>query len=358
MVVFLKSPCRPRHRTKIVDGPLSGALGILNFSAIFAPMRLVPTRLRHFYLVAVAFVAASTLAAAGAAQSFALFRSTDDGRSWLKVGGGLPPDLRIDALGQSGATRVAGTERGLYLSTDDGATWSRPVRGLPENLKVFDFAVYRQSLYAATAQGLWSSADHGSTWARVPAPFATTRLLSLTATSDTLFVGTDAQGVFTTNDAGGSWHSTSDGLPPLAQIFQFAAVDDTVYAALYSRGLYRYDRAQSRWLSAGDERPLRLAAFRARLFAGRNPGGVFTAPHLSTTWSETSRGLPAHAPTWALAATPHTVLLGTVSPAGLMRWDAASGGWQPSDAGLPRQANAIAFGVAASSLLVAVFLPP
>lgn len=321
-------------------------------------MRLAPTRLRHLCVAAVVFVTASTLAAVGAAPSFALFRSTDDGRSWNKVGRGLPSELRIDALGQSGATRVAGTERGLYLSTDDGATWSRPARGLPENLKVFDFAVYRQSLYAATAQGLWSSGDHGSTWTPVPAPFATARLLSLAATSDTLFVGTDAQGVFMASEEGAPWRAASDGLPPRAQIFQFAAVDGTVYAALYSRGLYRYDPAQSRWLSAGDERPLRLVAFRARLFAGRNPGGVFTAPHLSTTWSETSRGLPAHAPTWALAATPHTVLLGTVSPAGLMRWDAASGGWQPSDAGLPPKANAITFGVAASSLLVAVFLPP
>lgn len=305
-------------------------------------------------------VATSVFSLEALAATFGLYRSTDDGRSWTKVGRGLPLDLRIDALGHSGPRHFAGTERGLYVSTDSGDTWTRPTRGVPETVKVFEFARHHGRVYAATTRGLWQSTDHGDTWTSPASAVATPKILSLAATPDGLVAGTDGEGVFVQPTPDAPWEAIGAGLPPRAQIFQFAVHRGAVYAALYARGIYRYDSGARRWRSAGDEQPLRLVAFSGRLFSGRNPGGVFTSTGDALAWTDTSLGLPPHAPTWTLTTTPTTVLIGTAGHSGLMRWepDAKPAHWSPSDRGLPRNGAAIAFGVGEKLLLAAILAPP
>ena len=56
---------------------------------------------------------ALALSASGAfAGNFGMYRSTDEGRTWVTVGKGLPRGLRVDALGKVGLHRLAGTEHG------------------------------------------------------------------------------------------------------------------------------------------------------------------------------------------------------------------------------------------------------
>lgn len=297
------------------------------------------------------------LTASGGAASraiFEIFRSVDDGLSWTKVGEGLPPDLRVDALGRSGSVRLAGTERGIFISADDGATWRRPRHGTPEQLKIFDIAGDDTRAYAASARGLWVSADAGETWSGGGETLAAVKVLSLGLTAAGLWAGTDGQGVFRRRAADSPWEAIGEGLPDRAQVFQFAVQGGAVFAALYSRGVYRHDPTSGKWVSPGTEHPLRLVAFDGRLFAGRNPGGVFISDNGGADWTDASRALPAYAPTWALAQTSRAVLLGTTGHAGLMRFEQGSAGWTVSDGGLPKGGAAIAFGVTEKSILVAV----
>lgn len=296
--------------------------------------------------------------ALAASPTFALHRSSDAGQSWSQVGRGLPPDLRIDALGHNGGMWLAGTERGLYVSSDDGGTWTRPERGVPEDFKVFDFAVNGGRVFCATARGVWTSADHGRTWSAAGTGLAPIRVLSLGVRDGRLFAGTDQSGVRVLREDTGNWEDISAGLPEGAQVFQFAVNGGQLFAALYARGVFRFDAAGKKWVSAGEEWPLRLVSAGGVLFSGRNPGGVFASRDGGAAWSNASDGLPDNAPTWCLASHGNTAFIGTAGPAGLLRYDPAAQAWQPSDQGLPPGDSAITLGVGENSLLVVTISTP
>ena len=299
---------------------------------------------------------AGALGLSAMAAEFAIYRSTDDGHSWSVAGRGVPGDLRTDALGESGPLRLAGTERGLFVSTDDGTTWSRPARGVPESAKVGDFAVNGSWAYAATSDGVWASPDHGRTWTRAGAELAGIKVLSLTVAAGRVFAGTDLHGAWMTAGPTNEWAEVGAGLPPRAQLFQLAGLDDTVIAALYAQGVYRFDAAAKRWNPLAEEWPLRVTVAGGMVFSGRNPGGVFLSRDGGVSWRDGSAGLPENAPTWCLASRDDTVLIGTRGESRLLRYDPAFQKWQPSDQGLPQGASPIAFGLGANSALVAVIM--
>jgi len=290
------------------------------------------------------------------AGNFGLYRSTDGGRTWMTVGKGLPGGLRVDALGNAGHHRLAGTERGLYLSVDDGASWIRPRLGVPEDFKVWDFANLGARVYCATTHGVWSSGDHGQSWTPVGVRLAGTNVLSLAVSGGRLYAGTDLRGVHVLDAGGREWESVSQGLPPEAQVFQFAEQGGVLYAALYARGIHRLDSVTQSWTPAGNERPLRLVAVGDTLLSGRNPGGVYTSSDGGKSWNWAGLGLSEYAPTWAMARWGNTVLLGTSGGSGLLRSDNAGASWTASDWGLPAGGEAIAFGPAESSLLAVLIL--
>ncbi len=296
-----------------------------------------------------------TLAASATADTtrFTLYRSTDQGRSWTQAGKGLPTDLRIEALAGRGKLRFAGTERGIFRSENDGLTWARPSNTTTEHLHVFDFAETDDRIHAATSRGVWTTTDGGETWTRLGRGLEQTRVLSLITLQGTVIVGTSLQGVFMRR-GNRPWERVDAGLPAGAQVFALAIEQGEVFAALYARGIFRLDLETRRWTAAGEEFPLRLATLGGVLYSGRNPCGVYSSADRGETWVATSQGLAHRAPTWALASSRDTLLMGTRGPSGLMRFDPRARTWHPSDRGLPRGAEAVAFGVAEQSMLAAV----
>ena len=293
------------------------------------------------------------------ATGYPLFRSLDGGRAWTVAGAGLPVGLRIDALAEADGVWIAGTEHGLFVSRDDGITFQRPERGVPEQTKVFAIASRGKELYAATAAGLWQGQQQAKAWTLVPET-QKLRGLSVAWLGDRVALGTDTAGVWLRDAEGGAFRCIDEGLPAHAQVFGLAVRAGELHAGLYSRGVFRLDPLAQRWLSAGEEAPLCLVEREGALFSGRNPGGVFVSPRAGAPWSDDSEGLPADAPIWMLASTPHGVFAGTRGLVGLFRADDASRGFVPSDGGLPPGADAIALGAGKRALLVVVVVegPP
>src|SRR5206468_3646429 len=55
-----------------------------------------------------------------------IFRSENAGRTWQRLGGQLPPDVMVLAVGGSPETIYAGSMRyGVLRSGDGGASWSK-----------------------------------------------------------------------------------------------------------------------------------------------------------------------------------------------------------------------------------------
>ena len=85
-----------------------------------------------------------------------LFVTSDFGKSWKSIGGGLPletvysvaEDPKTDGL------LFAGTELGVYVSTDSGKTWNSLCNSLPP-VPVYDLEVHaRDSVLVAATHGL------------------------------------------------------------------------------------------------------------------------------------------------------------------------------------------------------------
>jgi hypothetical protein len=70
-----------------------------------------------------------------------IFRSSDNGRKWISVNGGLP-ELSLLSLASNGSDLYAGTSftGEVFRSTDDGMSWFYAGNGLPANSNVASLA--------------------------------------------------------------------------------------------------------------------------------------------------------------------------------------------------------------------------
>lgn len=87
-----------------------------------------------------------------------LFKTTDYGKSWVKITEGIPADhftrvIRADT--EQAGLLFAGTESGVYLSKDDGKSWQSTQLNLPV-VPITDLAIKEGNLVAATqGRGYW-----------------------------------------------------------------------------------------------------------------------------------------------------------------------------------------------------------
>jgi photosystem II stability/assembly factor-like uncharacterized protein len=85
-------------------------------------------------------------------QSPHIFRTTDFGKSWTKIVGGIPANDYVHVVREDPARRgllYAGTQHGVYVSFDDGARWQKFANGLPD-VPVTDLWVTGTSLAIGT----------------------------------------------------------------------------------------------------------------------------------------------------------------------------------------------------------------
>jgi photosystem II stability/assembly factor-like uncharacterized protein len=87
-----------------------------------------------------------------------LYKTTDSGGSWTRLGASLPQDVYLHAVREDPKKRgqlYLGTERGVMFSTDEGVTW-RPLRLNMPTVAVHDLVVKDDSLVVAThGRSIW-----------------------------------------------------------------------------------------------------------------------------------------------------------------------------------------------------------
>ena len=193
-----------------INGSGAGALGCLDVRT----MSVVGTALPRTLLVATF-----------CRNNSGVYRSTDDGVSWTRLGpaagmtGSLPGDVRTNALTRfnSGATNIyflATFNYGIFKSIDDGASWTTANNGI-SGLNAFNVTFNGISasdtsrlLVYVQGSGIYSSTDSGANWtlsnAGLPQNFA--GLGGINRESALVqYIGLDKQGVYKTTDGGVNW---------------------------------------------------------------------------------------------------------------------------------------------------------
>jgi len=81
-----------------------------------------------------------------------IFKTSDFGKSWTKIVGGLPEDVYVHAVREDPGRKgllYAGTETGVWVSFDDGAHWQSLQTNLP-NTPIHDLVIHGNDLTVAT----------------------------------------------------------------------------------------------------------------------------------------------------------------------------------------------------------------
>lgn len=150
-----------------------------------------------------------------------VYKSTDGASTWKKVNTGLIPAEILDASLSLGVnilmvdpvdplTTYAGTTKGLFKTTNGGESWHRIGEALPDQFistMVVD-PTHPATLYIGGRAGIFKSFDGGDTWKAMNNGLETLNIRTIVLSpldSNTLFVGTNGSGLYGSHDGGVSW---------------------------------------------------------------------------------------------------------------------------------------------------------
>jgi photosystem II stability/assembly factor-like uncharacterized protein len=149
--------------------------------------------------------------------SFGIFRSNNDGESWIRVSNETLKYLNLYGFASLNGYVFVGSQRqGVFRSVVTDTVWVNQSDGItsvtPLGLRIFPDASGRPALYAGTLNsdfGLgWVSHDKAENWSSFPS--MTDRGVHDFAYRDgVLLAGTDGEGIFRSTDFGATWKSVS-----------------------------------------------------------------------------------------------------------------------------------------------------
>ncbi len=198
------------------------------------------------------------------------------GSFWEKVNGGLT-SLQLAALAVDGNGSVyAGTAAGVFKSTDDGKTWVPKTVGLPQGSNAAITALAAgpsvpETLYAGTTVGLFRSTDGGETWSQLdPFPgfvFSVTSVAVDPLVPSRVYADGAKQPpcfplclpiaflpeVVRSLDGGATWSPTNGIAFNLVRaLVATSTLPSRIFAGTASRGVFESDDAGVTWTAAND----------------------------------------------------------------------------------------------------------
>ncbi|MEO8432045.1 MAG: hypothetical protein ABI592_11095 [Acidobacteriota bacterium] len=145
-----------------------------------------------------------------------LFRSTDDGETWIPLDTGALDgapieEIRIDPSRPS-RVFVATNGSGILRTLDAGVTWSKASAGVPDLDAAFSVAIDRQTVYASSDSGVFKSVDDGP-WSKTgDVPALGGKLAVAPTAPPTLYTGNRGLGLYRSRDGGATWSEMRSGL--------------------------------------------------------------------------------------------------------------------------------------------------
>jgi photosystem II stability/assembly factor-like uncharacterized protein len=172
-----------------------------------------------------------------------VFRSTDDGVTWLEPNQTIP-NVNSVAISFNDDV-IAGTMNGVYISTNYGYDWELRDNGFPEPTIIMSIFVDDiNNYFAGTYSGqdaIYKSTDLGMSWYASGPPIYWFAIVSIiNNSSNTLFASSlDARGVNRSTDNGSTWEYFTSGIPiPSQDIILISNESDQIFAGSSNYGVY------------------------------------------------------------------------------------------------------------------------
>jgi len=254
-----------------------------------------------------------------------MLRSTDNGLTWTQME--VPDDIaaflnnlipiNVTALATIGGSIFALMQCesqsllpcGIFRSTDNGKNWTRVGKGAAHR-SIHSFAVVDGELFAGSDYGAAAlrSSDLGNNWTKINVSIATPNgpandisYNAFAVIREQLFVGTN-YGVFVSTDRGMSWRPVNRGLPSLSKDFRkyvsaLAVSGDTLFAGFAGHwyfGVFRFDSQSQSWTEVNngllDRNVNTFAVSGGKLFVGTD-AGVWVSTNNGESWRSANSGI-------------------------------------------------------------------
>lgn len=230
-----------------------------------------------------------------AATEGGVYRTMDLGQLWSPVNNGLTnPSVRALTVAQGFV--FAGTNGGGVFRLS-GNTWSQMNGGL-QNLGISALTSIGEVVLAANADGVFAS-NLAAMWA----PFGValpSRVISFVVRATPggvqVIAGTFTTGVYQRLLGGGNWTALNVGLSN-PNVNSLALGGDLLFAGTEGGGVFRLDLSGvAQWAPAntGLTNPIVLSLITSGqiVFAGTQEGGVFRSVNNGNNWSTANNGMP------------------------------------------------------------------
>ena len=282
-----------------------------------------------------------------------LFRSTDNGKSWIPIDSGISRagynNLIVNALLQKGPDLFAATAGGVFVSANDGLNWSLSDFGLPE-LNADSQSVFANCLstdgsriFVGSASGVYVSTNNGLGWDSISSGFTGNdkQIFALTSFGSNLIAGTYGRD-FISTDSGAHWEPISIGEEG-DYVSCFLSVSTKLFAGTYEGGVFLSMDSGKIWTAM--DSGLTNTNIDALICAGTNfytatsGGGVFRSSDSGVTWRPVDLGL-TDSNVNAIMVKDSNLFAGSFF-SGVFWSSASTVEWEPMDSGLTCSISAI-----------------
>jgi len=221
-----------------------------------------------------------------------LYRSTDDGHSWVNVWAYAGNNVARNSSGHL-FIGTSVTSPGVFRSTDDGQTWTLLNEGLQNSAVWSVYIDPSDVMYAATDNGIFRSRNNGEWWELLTANFGAEDVRDVVVTrSGWIVAGTNLGrqfGIIRSTDAGSSWQPANTGIASLAIKSVASDSSGNIYAVGTYGGIWKSTDGGATWIQVHNLASLLSTVAcnaESEIFVGDIYGVIYRSTNRGASWEE------------------------------------------------------------------------
>ncbi|MFH0866484.1 MAG: T9SS type A sorting domain-containing protein [Bacteroidota bacterium] len=267
------------------------------------------TRFEAFYSTGSEFYV-GTWGTGSTEKSYGVFKTTDDGVTWIHIG---ITDYPVSVLEVSGNNILGGTydvsgnsfRTSFYKTTEADSSWSFNIGGF-NGMNVTALKANGAVMYLFDDEGpgnslVYRSTNNGNNWTSTGFNVLYNNFVSFVIAGSLIYAGDNSvyyssSHIFVSADNGQTWTVINNGLPSSVHYVYSLVLKGTYLFAGTDDGVYKNIVGQNNWtaVSSGLTNMYikSLCVSGINLYAGTQGGGIFKSSNDSALWTDVSTGIP------------------------------------------------------------------